>query len=163
MSDKFRDLLDGDYRKSLEAKFYKLDPNAKLPEFKTPGSACCDLYTIREEVFLPQTTGYVRTGLVCIPPEGYHWQLYLRSSVAKNYPGLILSNHVGIIDEDYCGIEDEVLICCTNTSFYTYSICSGERICQMRLVPTIQPIIKEVGYEEISARSSRGGLGSTGK
>ena len=163
--------------KIFTISFRKLNPAAIIPSFKTFGAVAMDLHTIGERggpakdvVIPPQTTVVTRTGLVlerC--PAGVHGEIVLRSSTAIKYPGLILANETGIIDEDYCGPEDEIFIMLRNLHNYdTYKIGLGERIAQLLLRETCRPFITELPYEtrlhngDRPTRPSRGGLGSTG-
>lgn len=158
------------------ARFLKLHPDAVIPEYKTKDSACCDITVIEDVELYPSETKLARTGLVCVPPEGFHWQVYLRSSAPLKFPGLILANSVGIIDSDYCGPEDELKLILGNTretpsvdllgsfpSAAIISIKAGTRIAQIRLVENIRPqFIEEVTYERLRLCQNRGGFGSTG-
>jgi dUTP pyrophosphatase len=89
---------------SLVVKVKVLDPKASIPAYQTKGAACFDIATI-EDVFLANTKAYVtlpfvRTGLAFDIPEGYHMELYIRSSIGRNTK-IRLANQVGIIDSDY--------------------------------------------------------------
>ncbi len=91
-------------------------------------------------------------------PEGYEAHIVPRSSTFKNW-GLIQTNHMGVIDESYCGDNDE-------WHFPAYAtrdteIKAGDRLCQFRIVEH-QP---EFEFEVVDHpnNESRGGLGSTGK
>lgn len=84
--------------------------------------------------------------------------LTARSSITKKQ-GLILPNGVGIIDQDYCGAEDEIHIPILNVGQLTHTIEKGERIAQGMFVK-----IETAQWNEGAAKeSSRGGFGSTGK
>lgn len=91
-------------------------------------------------------------------PEGYEAIVAPRSSTFKNF-GIILTNSIGVIDEAYCGDDDQ-------WHFPAYAIeetiiHKNDRICQFRIIKH-QPdfTIKEV---EHLCNENRGGLGSTGK
>ena len=95
---------------------------------------------------------------VCMKlPIGYEAHLSARSSTFKKY-GIIQTNAVGVIDETYCGNEDE-------WKFAAYAvrdtdINKNDRICQFRIMEKQPKIIfKEVDNME---DQSRGGFGSTG-
>jgi len=96
-------------------------------------------------------------GIAMQLPEGYEAHIVPRSSTFKNF-GIIQTNHCGIIDNSYCGDNDQWL-------FPAYAlrdtvIKTNDRICQFRIME-IQP---EITFEEISVLSgpNRGGFGSTG-
>lgn len=148
----------------MKLTVYKKHIDALLPVFKTSKSACCDLFTLEEYYIKPLETVLLRTGLVIVPPEGYHLQLYPRSSLMKGRAGLILSNSVGQIDEDYIGIDDEIKISLYNSHpTNMYKIDFRERIAQLELRKTIQCDIEEIYFEDIQNNRERGGFGSTGK
>ena len=91
-------------------------------------------------------------------PEGYEAHIVPRSSTFKNF-GIIQTNHQAVIDESYCGDNDQW--------FYpTYALRDtvinvNDRICQFRIMKKQPPI----NFEEVDALNNkdRGGFGSTGK
>ena len=91
-------------------------------------------------------------------PEGYEAMVVPRSSTFKNY-GLLMTNGVGIIDNSYCGDDDQWHF----PAYATHDtvILKGERICQFRIIEN-QPEIEFETVEHLG-NQSRGGLGSTGK
>jgi len=98
----------------------------------------------------------VHLGVAMKLPEGYEAHLVPRSSTYKKW-GIIQANHVGIIDNSYCGPEDwwkMSVIAMRDTM-----IERGDKICQFRIVKK-QPTIKFV--EGKMTDPSRGGFGSTG-
>lgn len=91
-------------------------------------------------------------------PEGYEAHIVPRSSTYKNF-GIIQTNSMGIVDETYCGDNDQWF-------FPAYALRDtvievNDRICQFRIMehqPEIEfEIVKTLGNED------RGGIGSTGK
>lgn len=91
-------------------------------------------------------------------PKGYKANVYPRSSTFKNY-GFILTNSVGIIDNSYCGRDDEwcAMMYCTREGVINY----GDRILQFEPVPVHT---HKFTYDEVDSldEESRGGYGSTG-
>jgi dUTP pyrophosphatase len=91
-------------------------------------------------------------------PEGYEAHIVPRSSTFKNF-GIIQTNHMGVIDNSYCGDNDFWF-------FPTYALRDTEihindRICQFRVMPKMQLVrFDEV---ELLGNEDRGGIGSTGK
>ena len=81
-----------------------------------------------------------------------------RSSLPRK-KGLMIPNGVGIIDQDYCGPEDEIHIQVYNFTSAPVHIERGERLAQGIFVRIAQVEWEEV--EEIGEKS-RGGFGSTG-
>lgn len=90
-------------------------------------------------------------------PKGYEAHIVPRSSTFKNW-GIIQTNHMGVIDESYCGSNDQWY-------FPAYALRDTEikindRICQFRIMEH-KPMIC---FEEALhlSEKDRGGLGSTG-
>ena len=91
-------------------------------------------------------------------PEGFEAHVVPRSSTFKNF-GIIQTNHTGIIDESYCGDNDQWFMpayALRDTEIHVI-----DRICQFRIVEH-QPQLAFEETEELGNRD-RGGLGSTGK
>lgn len=91
-------------------------------------------------------------------PKGYEALIIPRSSTFKKY-GVIQANSVGLIDESYCGNNDE-------WKFPAYAtrdieIPKNTRICQFRIIEH-QPPVDIVEVTELS-EINRGGFGSTGE
>lgn len=91
-------------------------------------------------------------------PEGYEAHIVPRSSTYKHW-GIIQANHMGVIDNSYCGDNDIwkfPAIAIRDTQIY-----KNDRICQFRIVKK-QPEFKfeEVDYLE---NDDRGGFGSSGR
>ena len=90
-------------------------------------------------------------------PEGYEAHIVPRSSTYKNF-GIIQTNHQAVIDESYCGDNDQ-------WRYPAYALRDtvinvNDRICQFRIVEKQPPIdFEEV---EILGNKDRGGIGSTG-
>ena len=57
----------------------------------------------------PHTIALIPTGLVIRAPEGHFLGIFARSSTPLKR-GLMVANGVGVVDEDYCGPNDEVKI-----------------------------------------------------
>ena len=96
---------------------------------------------------------------ICIElPKGYEAHIVPRSSTYKNF-GLIQANHMGVVDESYCGDNDQwfvPMIAMRDTVVHI-----NDRICQFRIMKH-QP---EIEFEETDhlEGKDRGGFGSTGK
>lgn len=72
---------------------------------------------------------------------------------------LMKPHGIGILDNDYCGEEDEMIIQVYNFSDTAIEVKRGERIAQAMLVKTERAEWMEVDkMDEVS----RGGFGSTG-
>lgn len=91
-------------------------------------------------------------------PAGYEALVAPRSSTFKNY-GVLQANSLGIVDESYCGDNDQwrwPAYAVRDTVIHV-----NDRICQFRIMEN-QPKIQfdEVAHLE---NADRGGHGSTGK
>ncbi len=100
---------------------------------------------------------YLRLGVGMILPAGYEAHVAPRSSTFKNF-GVLVANSFGVIDNSYCGEEDEwrlPILAMRDTVIH-----KNDRICQFRIVEK-QPEIEFEVVEHLR-EESRGGFGSTG-
>ena len=144
---------------TVKVKVKKLNENAVIPQYATPGAACVDL--VATSVTYDKYQNYVfGTGLAFEIPKGYVGRLYPRSSNSKT--NLYLTNSVGNIDSDYRG-EVMVKFRCRDQEMFGYEYYKvGDRIAQLAIeeVPTVE--FEEV--EELSeTQRGDGGYGSTGR
>ena len=103
-------------------------------------------------------------------PKGFIATPVSRSGTFKNY-GIIQANSIGIIDNSYCGEEDEWKF--PAISYRDTTINEGDRICQFeirlsqkatvwqKLKWLLSSGVKIVEVEHLS-KNNRGGFGSTG-
>lgn len=91
-------------------------------------------------------------------PKDYEAHVVPRSSTYKNW-GIIQANHMGVIDNSYCGNNDIWYF--PAIAIRDTHICKNERICQFRIMKK-QPTLV---FEDVNilADKDRGGFGSTGK
>ena len=91
-------------------------------------------------------------------PHGYEAHVVPRSSTFKNF-GIIQTNSMGVIDESYCGNNDQWYM--PVYAIRDTNIRINDRICQFRIMEH-QPTVV---FDEVSKLedSDRGGFGSTGK
>ena len=97
-------------------------------------------------------------GIAMELPAGYEAHVVPRSSTFKNY-GIIQTNSMGIIDETYCGDNDQWF-------FPAYALRDtvihiNDRICQFRIMEH-QPAFEFMAVDMLT-NEDRGGHGSTGK
>ena len=90
-------------------------------------------------------------------PQGYEAHVCPRSSTFKNF-GVIQTNSMGIIDNSYCGDNDQWFF--PAFALRDTVIKENDRICQFRIME-IQPQINFVTVETLG-NADRGGHGSTG-
>ena len=96
-------------------------------------------------------------GIAMELPKGYEAHVVPRSSTYKNF-GVIQTNHMGVIDETYCGDNDQwfmPVIAMRDTEIHV-----NDRICQFRIMEH-QPTIQFEETEKLTG-ADRGGIGSTG-
>jgi dUTP pyrophosphatase len=109
-------------------------------------------------VIAPRAHALLRTGLGIGVPDDHVFHVYARSSLFPKY-GLIVANGVGVIDPDYSGPDDEVLISVWNPGDREVRIAAGTRVAQGIIFP--RPRIRWI--EADAAGTTRGGFGSTGR
>ena len=97
-------------------------------------------------------------GIAMKLPAGYEAHVVPRSSTFKNY-GIIQTNSMGVIDESYCGSNDQWMIPVYATRDTVINC--NDRICQFRITEH-QPEIEFVECDELND-VNRGGFGSTGR
>ena len=97
-------------------------------------------------------------GIAMELPKGYEAHIVPRSSTFKNF-GVIQTNHCGIVDESYCGDNDQWFF--PALAMRDTVIDVNDRICQFRIFEH-QPAIS-FDEAETLGNDDRGGIGSTGK
>ena len=141
----------------MELNVKYLDPVAKIVQ--KDGSDWIDLHAVETVSLNKGDFKLINLGVIIKLPKGYEAHIVPRSSTFKNY-GIIQTNHMGIIDESYCGDNDEWKFPAYATRNTTIN--KGERICQFRIIKkqTTLDIIEHDLSESFG--NSRGGFGSTG-
>ena len=142
----------------MRLKIKRLDPTVPLPSYGTDESAGFDLAAANDQIIPPRTIALVRTGLVIEVPTGHFLAIFARSSTPLKR-GLIVANGVGVIDPDYSGPADEVLIQVLNVTEREVTVRRGDRLAQGIVLPSPRVTWNEV--EEIR-QVTRGGFGATG-
>lgn len=90
-------------------------------------------------------------------PHGYEAHIVPRSSTYKKF-GIIQTNHQAVIDESYCGDNDQWLY--PAYALRDTEIKKNDRICQFRIMEK-QPTLDFIEVETLDNKD-RGGFGSTG-
>jgi dUTP pyrophosphatase len=142
----------------MRLKIKRLDPTVPLPSYGTDEAAGFDLAAADDIMIAPHTIALVRTGLVVEVPSGHFLAIFARSSTPLKR-GLIVANGVGVIDPDYSGPADEVMIQLLNVTDREVSVKRGDRLAQGVVLPAPRVTWNEV--EEIR-QVTRGGFGATG-
>lgn len=91
-------------------------------------------------------------------PEGYEAHIVPRSSTFKTW-GVIQTNHMGVVDNSYCGNNDIWRFPALATR--DTEIKENDRICQFRIIKKQPTVIFFETDDMIDA--DRGGFGSTGR
>lgn len=117
-----------------------------------------DLRAAKEVTLKAGEFALIPLGIGMQLPAGYEAHVVPRSSTFKNF-GIIQTNSMGIIDETYCGDNDQWYF--PAYALRDTKICVNDRICQFRIMEH-QPQIEFNRVEKLSSQD-RGGFGSTGK
>lgn len=142
-------------------------PNIKIKYFSDEMERLCyidgksdwiDLRAAKEVTLKAGEFGLVPLGIAMELPKGYEAHIVPRSSTFKNF-GVIQTNHMGVVDESYCGDNDQWFF--PAYALRDTTIHFGDRICQFRIMEH-QPAIS---FEEVTCleHEDRGGHGSTGR
>jgi len=97
-------------------------------------------------------------GIAVKLPEGYEAHIVPRSSTFKTW-GILQSNSMGVVDNSYCGSNDEWKMPVYATRDTVIEV--NDRICQFRIMEN-QPKLSFVECDKLED-IDRGGFGSTGK
>jgi dUTP pyrophosphatase len=142
----------------MKVKIFRLDKSLPLPQYQTKGSAAFDIYSRLDMEIPPKQIGLIPTNLIIQTPRNYMLVIVPRSSTPKKL-GLLIPHGIGIIDQDYCGPEDEINLQVYNFTDSMVKLTKGQRFGQATFVR-----INKVNWQEIPVvkTKSRGGFGSTG-
>ena len=142
----------------MRLKITRLDPTLPLPAYGTSEAAGFDLTASHDIAVQPGQIALVRTGLVIEVPAGHFLGIFARSSTPLKR-GLLVANGVGVIDPDYSGPTDEVMVQVLNFTQTEVHVQRGDRLAQGIVLPA-----PRVSWEEVDAIRpvTRGGFGATG-
>lgn len=141
----------------MEVQINRLDQTIPLPAYQTAGSSAFDICAREDTTIKAKEINLIPSGLIIATPPGYALIISARSSLAKK-KGLMLSNGIGVIDNDYCGPEDEIKISVYNFTDQDVTVQKGERIAQGLFLKNEKCQWVE---KPIDTDKSRGGFGST--
>lgn len=116
-----------------------------------------DLYAAKDVKLEAGDFTLIPLGVAMKLPEGYEAIIAPRSSTFKKY-GIIQTNSIGVIDNSYCGNNDQWMLAVYATR--DIRIPANARICQFRIQKR-QPEIRFVECDDLGS-VDRGGFGSTG-
>lgn len=142
---------------TMQIKIKRIDKTLPLPKYETAGSVGFDLICRASAEIPPQSIVLIPANVIVETPPGYMLMVCLRSSTPRKL-GLMMPQGVGIVDNDYCGEEDELKIQVYNFTDEVVNVERGSRIAQGIFVRVGTAEWNEV--EQMTA-ASRGGFGST--
>jgi len=136
----------------------RVDTSLPLPSYATPGAVGFDLITRETTVIEPGKIALVPGNVIVRVPQGYALLIVPRSSLPRK-KALVCPHSIGVIDQDYHGEKDELLVQVQNISDQPVTVERGERIAQGLFVK-----VEIAEWQEVESHGaeSRGGFGSTG-
>ena len=141
----------------MKINIKRIDKTQPLPAYETKGSVGFDILCRKETVIGPKEIGLIPGNVIVETPKGYMLMLALRSSTPRK-KGLLKPHGIGVIDNDYCGDKDELMVQVYNFTDRPVTVEKGEKIAQGIFVK----IDKAEWQETDETKESRGGFGSTG-
>jgi dUTP pyrophosphatase len=155
----------------MKVRIYRICKDNPLPSQANSGDAGWDCYAAEDVVFSPGQIKLVPLGIIAEAPEGYHFKLCIRSSMAFKR-GFTVANAPGIIDHRYSGEKDQIQAILQAPSVQTGDklglqgstdiIKKGERVAQLILEKN-----NDIEWDEQDVPNfrseSRGGFGSSGQ
>jgi dUTP pyrophosphatase len=142
----------------MQIRIKRIDHSLPLPKHESEGAVGFDFVTRETTSIEPGTIALVPGNVVVQVPAGHALLIIPRSSLPRK-KALVCPHSIGVIDQDYHGPNDEILVQVQNISDETVTVERGERIAQGMFVKVEQAQWLE---EEELASISRGGFGSTG-
>ena len=120
--------------------------------------AWIDLRAVEDYEYKAGDTLMIDLGVNIKLPEGNEGLLVVRSSTFKKY-GIIQTNSIGIIEDNYCGNDDIWML--PVYALRDGKIKKGDRVCQFR----VHKVMDDVNFTIVDDMGvpNRGGLGSTGR
>lgn len=141
----------------MKVRIKRIDTSLPMPDYQSEGAAGFDMYSRIDAVVPPRSDVFLPSNLVVETPEGYMLIIAARGSLFKKKK-LILANSVGIVDYDFRGDEDEMLLQVYNVTDEPVTITRGERIAQGIFIKFEKGEWQEVN---VMGNKNRGSHGST--
>lgn len=142
----------------MRLRIRRLRPDIPLPSYGSAEAAGFDLAAADDATIGARSIALVRTGLVVEVPSGHFLAIFARSSTPLKR-GLVVANGVGVVDPDYCGPTDEIMIQLLNVTDADVTVRRGDRLAQGIVLPA--PRVQWEEVEDIRT-AARGGFGATG-
>jgi dUTP pyrophosphatase len=141
----------------MQVSITRIDKSLPLPQYETSGAVGFDLLTRETTVIEPGAIGLVPSNVIVKVPEGHMLIIAPRSSLPRK-KGLVCPHSIGVIDQDYHGPEDELLVQVQNITKEPVTVERGERIAQGLFVR-----VDRADWQEVDdhGAETRGGFGST--
>jgi dUTP pyrophosphatase len=141
----------------MKIKVKYFDNNIEKLQFIGGKSNWIDLRAAEDITMKQFEWKLIPLGVAMELPKGYEANIVPRSSTYKNF-GIIQANHFGVVDETYCGDNDQWFF--SAIALRDTVIHEGDRICQFR----INKVMDDVEFVEVESLDNpdRGGIGSTG-
>ena len=134
----------------MKLKFFKMHPEARLPERKHYSDTGADIYMINSGIIEPGETKVIPLGFGIEVANGYNAHIQTRTSIAKR--GIFIQQCA--IDAGYTG---ELHMIVTNLSKNTFIWNSGDRLGYIEVFPCVYPeFVEDLGDER-----GDGAFGST--
>jgi dUTP pyrophosphatase len=141
----------------MEIKIKRVDKSLPLPRYETNGAAGFDLLARQETTIKPGNICLIPANIIVETPHDYMLQISSRSSSPRK-KGLSMPHGIGVIDSDYSGNGDEIMVQVYNFTNSETTVERGEKIAQGVFVKINHAVWHEV---EDMQKVTRGGFGST--
>src|SRR5438034_11489208 len=141
----------------LQVTIKRIDTSLPLPTYATAGSVGFDLLCREDIEVAPRKLARIPGNVIVQTPPGYMLLLAMRSSTPRR-KGLLIPHGMGVIDQDYCGEGDELMVQVYNFRDEAVTVLRGERIAQGIFVP----VTRVVCHEAADMGTGRAGRGRTG-
>lgn len=140
-----------------KVRIKRIDKTLPLPVYETQGSVGFDLLARTTITIQPGSIERVPANVVVETPKGYMLMLASRSSTPVK-KGLTKPHGIGVIDQDFSGDNDELLIQVYNFTDKPTTVTKGEKIAQGVFIKADQLQFQEV---DSMNNQDRGGFGTT--
>ncbi len=144
-------------RYNMKIRIKRIDKSLPLPVYETEGSVGFDLLIRKDATINPHSIELLPANVIIEVPKGYALVIVSRSSTPRKY-GLTKPHGIGVIDQDYCGKDDEVKIQVLNFTSEPVQVKKGTKLAQALMVRVDKAEFEEVDEMKLE---SRGGFGST--
>ncbi len=144
----------------MKVRIKQVDATLPLPQLETSGSVGFDILARTDGTIASHSIGRIPGNIIVKVPKGFMLLVASRSSTPGR-KGLSTPHGIGVVDQDYHGPDDEVLVQVYNFTDKHVEVKRGEKIAQGIFIP-IAKFEWNVVHTHLKA-TSRGGFGSTDK